>query len=38
MKKLVLLLMIALFVAVNVTVLTWGGFDAGKVLAKEDCN
>lgn len=38
MKKLVLILMLALFVAVNLTALTWGGFDAGQVLHKDDCN
>ena len=29
MKKLVLIIMLTLFVAGNLTVLTWGGFDAG---------
>ena len=38
MKKYVLIIMVALFVAVNVTALTWGGLDPGQVLAKEDCN
>ena len=38
MKKMVLILMLTLFVAGNLTVLMWGGFDPGQVLAKEDCN
>jgi hypothetical protein len=38
MKKWVLIIMLGLFVAANVTMLTWGGFDAGQALAKTDCN
>lgn len=38
MKKLVLIIMMVLFVAANVTVLTWGGFDTGQALAKKDCD
>lgn len=38
MKKLVLIIILALFVAGNITLLTGGGFDPGKALAKIDCN
>jgi len=38
MKKMVLIIIMVLFVAGNLTALMWGGFDPGQVLAKDDCN
>jgi hypothetical protein len=38
MKKWVLIIVLALFVVGNVSVLTWGGIDPGQILSKEDCN
>lgn len=38
MKKWVLIIVLALFVVGNVSVLTWGGIDSGQILSKDDCN
>ena len=39
MKKWILIIMLAIFAVANVTMLTWGGVDAGQILAKDgDCN
>ncbi len=37
MKKFVLIIMLALFVAGNLTALSWGGVDLGKILPIFDC-